>query len=114
MRDSFTLKKWFFLGLAVLLIGGCEASGEPSSSPASNPPDAKKSASESDQKTDRAKPPREVVHFLPDWQKGTPKKGADGNPVDKFGLPLVITLELPEVPEEIRKPSPKNSGSSGS
>jgi hypothetical protein len=29
-----------------------------------------------------------------------------GGPTDRFGLPLVISLEPPEVPKEVERPSP--------
>ena len=92
------MKAWLLAGLAVVLLNGCTSASEPPAAADSSSPAAKKSVLE----TPSAKKPL----TFPAAMKGDAKKGPDGSLVDKYDLPLVINIEAPEVPEEIRGPSP--------
>ena len=95
---SFTMNGWLLSGLAVVLLGGCTSASEPPSGPAANPPAVKKSVPESQ--------PREKPNPFSKSTKGVAKKGPGDSLTDEFNLPLIINIETPEVPAEIRGPSP--------
>jgi uncharacterized lipoprotein len=88
-----TSSKWFFAALAVATIAGCGDAGP------ENPSEPGRRS------TAAARPASTAPH-------GPEKPIAKGRPktvyrtTDDFGLPLVIVLEAPEAPPEIRGPSP--------
>jgi hypothetical protein len=93
-------------GLAIVCLSGCEAAGEPPSVPAANPPAVKKTVPEAVKKSAPSIPsPKKPISF-PASMKGVAKKGPDGSIVSEHDLPLIIDIEAPEAPPEIRGPSP--------
>lgn len=55
---------------------------------------------------DRAKKPIIEDEKEPTEKEKKPAEKEAAVPTDDFGLPLVIVMEVPEVPESISKPSP--------
>ena len=89
----------------VVFLAGCSSETAPPPKPAS--PSAKAADRVSTPPTDAGKPP--VAHTVKKpaaEDQDTAKKPLSDRTMDDFGLPLVIVLETPEVPQEIMGPSP--------
>ena len=89
--------------MSLVLWGGCASETVPT--PASTPSSDDLGNSASNQLD---KWPISVTVRKPvvDIDEQSPEKSASVRTMDDFGLPLVIVLKAPEVPEQIRGPSP--------
>jgi len=85
--------RWLSLTIVVVLLGGCASDSVPPS-PVNSPPAVKKPS-----QTAAERPAAQPARWPGEKPANPPK-------VDAFGLPLVIVVEMPEVPKEIRGPSP--------
>jgi hypothetical protein len=95
------------LVMIVVLVAGCAGKDEPQPRAANPPP----SASPATVRTPIAKRQadgerRESKIGKPQAENGKLPAGQTGYSHDQFDLPLVIHVDVPEVPPEIEKPSP--------
>ena len=105
--------RWLPAVTVVLLLGGCGFESAPPPDPSPQPravdkpaavsphPSAVKKASPAAKAPAPAKPPERPA------EKKLAAPPADAAPLtDGFGLPLVIVIEVPDVPKELLGPSP--------
>ena len=101
-------RPWLLVTILVLPLMGCGMSQADPPLPAASSPDAKtppprSAASPSDVKE---RQPITAAKSAAKTAKKSAARPAAPRLWDDFGLPLVIEIPVPEVPPEIRKPSP--------
>jgi hypothetical protein len=95
---------WLPLTIVLLLPSGCARKAEPPPATVDRPI-AKPQAKTAKSQAEIAKPPTEIAKPRTEIAKPPTEQPAH-RLVDEFNLPLVFHIETPEVPPEIRNPSP--------
>jgi hypothetical protein len=92
------------LAMVVVLMGGCVRTGDPPARANAAPPSACPVGNIAKPQTDSTK--SQVEKGKQHAEFGRLPAGQAGQSHDEFDLPLVIHVETPEVPPEIKNPSP--------
>ncbi len=100
------------VAVAIVLWGGCAPEGAPPA-PVSHAPAVAKSTSTPPSVAEKKPVVVTVKKPVSDPDKQSVEESPSVRTTDDFGLPLVIVIEVPEVPAEIRGPSPPIREASG-
>lgn len=92
--------------MTVVLLGGCLSEQALPPSPAIHPPETAERVPTQPKNAEQDSSVRSVRKPDAPADDRPAKAPAPARETDDFGLPLVIVMEAPEVPAEIRGPSP--------